>query len=399
MRRPAAEPRTRVALLTEIIAPYRVEPFNLLAAQPGVQLEVLFFAKTEDRRSWRVPTERIRFPYRVLGGLSVGRMYQGAMLFLNPGVVTRLLRLRPHVVVCGGWHHPTLWLGLLAARLCGARVLVWSESTAADSRVPHRAKDALKRWMVARADGFVVPGAPQRDYLLSMGAPADRVWVAPNAVDNGHFAAGAALRETVRGELGLSGTVVVFVGRLLDEKGVPELLDAAAALRGSGATVLVVGDGPDAGRYRREAAERGLHNVVFAGFRDQDELPGLYSAADVFVFPTRSDPWGLVLNEAMAAGLPVVSSDAAGATRDLVRPGENGFVYPSGDGDALRDALLALVGDEALRARMGRRSREIVSAFTPAAMAGALAEAALRVRKGAPAAAPEPADAASGGPA
>jgi len=102
--------RIRAVVLTEIIAPYRVPFLNLLAQEAGIDLEVLFMAESEPRRRWRVPKDEIRFRYRVLRGLRWSRRRTGDSLFFNPGVLSHLRRLRPHVVVCGGWHQPTCWL-------------------------------------------------------------------------------------------------------------------------------------------------------------------------------------------------------------------------------------------------------------------------------------------------
>ena len=107
-----AEP-VRVALLTEIISPYRIPVFNELAAMEGVELDVLFFSETEGRRNWRIPWEKIHFRYRVLPGLLVTRRYQGGPVFFNPGIVGALRRGKYRAVICFGYHHPTIWLALL----------------------------------------------------------------------------------------------------------------------------------------------------------------------------------------------------------------------------------------------------------------------------------------------
>jgi glycosyltransferase involved in cell wall biosynthesis len=112
------------------------------------------------------------------------------------------------------------------------------------------------------------------------------------------------------------------------------------------------------------AARYGLSRVVITGFVNQGEISRYYAAADVLVLPSSHEPWGLVLNEGMCFGLPVVASDAVGAAPDLVHSGENGFVYPAGDVSALADALRRLLADSAGRGRMGARSREIVAAFS-----------------------------------
>jgi glycosyltransferase involved in cell wall biosynthesis len=208
---------------------------------------------------------------------------------------------------------------------------------------------------------FLVPGAEARAYVESLGVPAARIVVAPNAVDAAIF--GSAVRTRSDGPCRL-----VAVGRLAHEKGLDTLLEAADGLP---VEIILAGTGPEEDRLRRMAGS----NVRFLGQVARDELPALYADADVAVMPSRSDPWGMVLNEAALAGLPLVSTTAAGAAHELIEDGVNGFRVPPGDPAALRAALVRLVEDDALRAAAGERSREIAARFTPDAWADAVADA------------------------
>ena len=141
-------------------------------------------------------------------------------------------------------------------------------------------------------------------------------------------------REQLRRDLGLHGVTFVYVGRLWRDKGVGDLIDAYAKTRSASSaetSLLLVGDGPDEASLRARCAAEGVSDVVFAGFHQQEELAPYYAAADVFVFPTLGDPYGLVVDEAMACGLPVVSSTAAGELRRRVTDGVTGFITGPGD--------------------------------------------------------------------
>ena len=122
--------------------------------------------------------------------------------------------------------------------------------------------------------------------------------------------------------------------------------------------------------------------VRFEGAKDRDELVAYYRDADVFVLPSRSEPWGMVLNEAAAAGLPLVATEESGAARDLVEEGVNGFRVPAGDVAALRERLTRLAADAELRASAGARSRELARGFTPEAWADGVARLADRAQRG-----------------
>ena len=370
----------RVALLTEIISPYRIPVLNELAADRRIELDVFFFAETESRRRWRVTWEQIRFQYRVLPGFLVAHRYQHGPIFLNPGILVALWRGKYQTVIFFGYHHPTIWIALLWCRLSGVRALLWSESTLMDSRSTGRVIEWIKRRIVRLCDGFVAAGKAQVDYLKYLGAPADQIWIAPDAVDSDFFTNQSQVfknrRKEIKQALNVDGPIILYVGRLLDAKGVPDLLAAFERITAqTGATLFLVGDGPKLDRYQEICRVRKLTSVRFEGFRPQEELPKYYGIADLLVFPTRSDPWGLVLNEAMCAGLPVVASSAAGATADLVHPGQNGFVHDPEDVDMIARHMLTLLSNDDLRRRMGNASRKIIGDFSPQKMAQGFVEA------------------------
>jgi glycosyltransferase involved in cell wall biosynthesis len=235
----------------------------------------------------------------------------------------------------------------------------------------HALKEALKRRIFGRVDGVITAGRDGRAMAHRYGVDPDRIHIVRHVVDVDHFASATALarrqREETRTALGLHGVVYLYVGRLWQGKGVRILLDAyaeAVAEGGKSTSLLVVGDGPEAPTIRRLSAEHGL-SVRLAGFRQKDELPLMYAASDIFVFPTLGDPYGLVVDEAMAAGLPVISTRSAGEINERVRDGENGYLVPAGDATALAGAMRRLGSDPALRNRMGARSAEIIAPYTP----------------------------------
>jgi glycosyltransferase involved in cell wall biosynthesis len=171
---------------------------------------------------------------------------------------------------------------------------------------------------------------------------------------------------------------VLFVGRLESEKGVLTLLDAWTAVPRS-SELTIVGTGSLRPRIAQRVATTVMGRVKLLGHQGRDDLADRYAEADVFVFPSVSDPWGLVVNEAMAAGLPVVASSAAGAVVDLVQHGRNGFVVDPWDARAQRDSLSELIEDPAQRLRMGRESSTMIEAFSPEAWASGMREAVVGV--------------------
>jgi glycosyltransferase involved in cell wall biosynthesis len=188
-------------------------------------------------------------------------------------------------------------------------------------------------------------------------------------VDVAHFGGARAVsstdRATGRRSLGLRGTVVIYVGRLWSGKGVDLLLDAFDRLLADDLDVslLLVGDGPDEAAYRRRTA--GNDRVVFAGFQQRERLPWHYALADVMAFPTLGDPNGLVVEEALAAGVPVVSSNAAGNIERRLPLDGPGRIFVSEDLDALTTTLREVVDDAAARTAMADQAAASVAGMTP----------------------------------
>jgi glycosyltransferase involved in cell wall biosynthesis len=180
--------------------------------------------------------------------------------------------------------------------------------------------------------------------------------------------------------LGLPPRYFVFAGRVTREKGVFQLLEAYTQLepelRAQVGLVLV---GEETAKNElilmKSAAKIYPGKVIFPGFAQRDQLAAFYALAEVMVFPTLSDTWGLVVNEAMACGLPIIASDAAGCVADLVHDGENGYVIPSANVNKLAEAMATFARDPQLASRMGQRSARLIDDFSPECCAGGLATA------------------------
>jgi glycosyltransferase involved in cell wall biosynthesis len=358
----------RLALLTEIPAPFRIPLFNALAARPDVELRVLFLAAADPRRRhYELHEDEWRFDRRVLPGRELRR--GGRWIVLNRQVGRELRRFRPDAVAVGGWNQPAFWQALLYTRTHRVPLLVWVESTLRDARSEARPLELAKRALVRGAAGAFVPGRASAEYARALGFPDERIVVAPNAVDRRLFGERVArLRRTH------DGCRFLYVGRLDAEKGLDVLLEAFRDVPGE---LEIVGSGTEEAALRRAAPER----VSFTGPLGRDDVVARYAAADAFVLPSRSEQWGMVLNEAAAAGLPLVATTAAGAAHELVEPGVNGFLVEPGDVGALAQALRSVAEDPAFRAAAGRRSRELVAALTPEAWAAGVATLAATARR------------------
>lgn len=347
----------RFALLGEIPAPFRIPLFNAVADR--LQFRALFLARTDPRRAhYELHEDEWRFEGRVLPGreLQVG----GRWVVLSRGLRRELSRFRPDVVGVGGWNQPAFWQALAWCKVRRRPLVVWVESTARDARSEAAPLELAKRAMIRSAAGFIVPGRAAAEYIESLDVPARKVVVAPNAVDTEIFNSAAHDRQ------GRKGCTFLYVGRLDPEKGLDILLRAFERVPGK---LVLVGSGAQESRLQSLASDR----VRFAGPVGRDALVPLYAEADVFVLPSLSEPWGMVLNEAAAAGLPLVATEGVGAAHDLIEDGVNGFRVPGGDEQALAEAMRRLAEETDFRGAAGARSRELSRHFTPEAWAGAVA--------------------------
>jgi len=365
----------RVAILTEIIAPYRIPVFNILAKDLDVELDVLFFAETESRRSWQIPKEKIKFNYKVLKGFIVGKSLHNDSIFFNPSIVAELIKGKYDTIIVGGFHHPTIWLSFFYACITKKRFILHSESTLGDIRSSNVVKNWLKKFFVKHCSGYIIPGMPQKRYLLSLGADNKKIWIAPNSVDSKLFKKALEERknnkENTKEAMGIKGDVILYVGRMIHAKGVQDLIEAFAEIKKSFSDIslVLVGEGPDRRKYEEMCCQKSIEGVIFTGFIEQENLPKYYTIADVFIFPTHSDTWGMVINEAMLSDLPVICSKKAGAAEDLIKANKNGLIHEPGDIAGISCCVARLLGDKKLAEDMGRRSREVIASYSPEDMA------------------------------
>ena len=377
----------RLVILSEIIAPYRIPVFNALARIPEIDLHVVFLAESDPGlREWRVYKDEIRFSYQVLR--SWRQRIAGHKLLLNRGMKEALRGANPDAILCGGYNYPAAWQALRWARKNQIPFMAWIESTAQDVRSRKATVEFLKNRFMRACRAFVVPGKSSLQYVMNYGTREEIIFVAPNAVDSELFAGQAAVvREDGakhRHALKLPLRFFLFVGRLVREKGVVDLLEAYGKLTSdvrAAVGLVLVGDGAARAELSRRASQISPGEVQFTGFVQRDQLGIYYALAEAFVFPSQSDPWGLVVNEAMACGLPVISSEAAGCTADLVQDGWNGRVVRSGDVSQLASTMEDLAQDSAARTQMGNHSKERILRYSPEDCAAGIAEAALSLGK------------------
>ncbi|NCO18661.1 MAG: glycosyltransferase family 4 protein [Gammaproteobacteria bacterium] len=352
-----------VVYWNNIPSPYMVERFNALADRGAFEFEAWFNDRIEADRSWNVDEGSWRFRHRYL---PTTRLLCRTFHWPLP-----LLGRCPDVLV-SLYAEPAFIIGWAVAKLRGAKTGFRVLMTHGRWVSRHPLKEALKRFLFRRVDAIETPGEDGRQFAMRYGAPTERIFFATHTVDIPHFQAGASAarsqRNALREDLGLQGTIFIYVGRFLWGKGMNYLLEAFEAVQRQSVEpvgLLMVGDGPEEANLKQACTEHGIRNVVFAGFQQKPKLPHYYALADVFVFPTLDDCYGLVVDEAMACSLPVISTSAVGEIRDRIEEGVNGYIVPPEDSGALAERMLHLAQDSALRVRMGQVSADKIQGHTP----------------------------------
>jgi glycosyltransferase involved in cell wall biosynthesis len=294
-----------------------------------------------------------------------------------------LSEIQPGVVCINGWSYGG---GAAALQWCLPRavpVVLMSESTAVDAK-RHWWLEALKRRIVGLCSAALVGGTPHREYMETLGARVDAVFTGYNAVDNEHFRTGAEAarrhENLLRSELGLPNQYFLACARFVPKKNLSGLLRAYAQYRqwtGPDAwSLVIIGDGELKRQLFVLRDQLGLREkVLFLGSKKYDALPAYYGLAGAFVHGSTTEQWGLVVNEAMAAGLPVVVSNRCGCAADLVQEGRNGFSFDPNDVLGFATALRRAAENSSRREQMGHASQDIIASWSPRRFADGLAGA------------------------
>lgn len=291
----------------------------------------------------------------------------------------------PDVIALPGWSAPAALAGAQWAARRRIPAIVMSDSNAHDfSR--RAVSELVKRRLLTLFQAGLCAGTLSRAYLVDLGLDPERIFIGYDVVDNDHFAKGAAAMAEGGGmpegvPPAWRGRYFLASARFVAKKNLPRLVDAFARYRemaGAEAWPLVLlGDGEMRGELERRRAALGLEDVLaMPGFKQYGELPRYYGTAGAFILASTTEQWGLVVNEAMASGLPVLVSARCGCAFDLVENGRNGAIFDPGDADALARLMCEIAGDAAARSAMGQASRDIIAGWAPERFADGLRQAA-----------------------
>lgn len=344
--------KVRVAIVTNIPAPYRLPVLERLANELDIELCVFFCSGHEPDREWDLGASS--FKHVFLRERFVN--FRGRFIHANPDLWGQLRANRPEVVVTTGFN-PTHLLSYVYARLYGAKHVAMTDGTfQSESRLSsvHR---WVRRSVYKGSRAFVGASDGAFELYRSYGIDAERMFKSHLCANNRAFFNEPVVEKRFD---------FIFCGRFVAAKNplfAVEVARSVAQRLGRPVSILFVGSGAMESQMRAASASAGLLlESVFAGFARQDELPRLYGSARILLFPTQLDVWGVVANEACAAGLPVLVSPFAGSAGELILDGQNGFVLPL-NVRQWSDAGVRLLSDGGLYASMSAKSRALVHEY------------------------------------
>lgn len=365
---PTPSQQPRIAIVTNMPTPYRIPVFAALPSLTGGEVHCIYLTHKEPNREWTVAAEpdAVRTHYPPSHEVTVGDKY----IHFTAGLSALLASIAPDVIVTTSFSQPYLAAFLYAWRHAIPH-LPMTDGTFDTEQSLTAVHRAVRRFVFRRSAAFVGASLGSQRLFASYGIAPERFFQSHLCADMARFAAADStpVERTVD---------FVFSGRMHPDKGPEFALDVAAGVaRRLGRRVIIeyLGNGPRWDALHEQAAKLGeLVEVRFAGFLDSAELPQAYRRSRVLLLPSQTDAWGVVANEACAAGLPVLLTPMAGAAGEIVRDHENGRILPL-DLCAWIDAATVLLSDAALWQRMSTRGRQLVADYTYDNAARGLADA------------------------
>lgn len=277
-------------------------------------------------------------------------------------------KFKPDVVNVSGYYEPAMNTVIFYCRMVGIKVIISVDSTEEDK--PNIWwKEAIKRFVVNRAQGFFCYGSKAAEYMLKFGAKPHQILLENNAVDNEKISSiylkSLPGRGAEKQKYGLRPYNFIYTGRLMAIKNVDNLLIAFSKLKTKDWGLIILGDGAEREKLIKYVSDNNLEGVRFIDGQAWYDVPKFMALGDVFVLPSYSEPWGLVVNEAMVYGMPVIVSNKCGSSHDLVKNNKNGYTFNPYDTDELAAIMDKFVKEPGKTKEFGEVSKEIIKKYSP----------------------------------
>ncbi len=354
-----------ILLITNIPTPYRIPLFNELSRQLkeiDLNLIVAFGALGYERRKWQIDMSECKFEYTVLDGKN---LYQGnaeKSSFTYTGLYQLLAEKKPQAVIIGGYSIAAIKLWW-RSWFYKTPYIIWSGAINRIGEPKSFIRNLQRKMLISRAAGFVAYGTLSKEFLIHLGAPPNKIKIGINTVDTNFFAAGVAKWKNNEA-LDHTRHHLLYIGNLTEGKRLDLLLHAIQELRQKRDDFVldIVGTGNALPALKQLSSTLKIDDMVkFHGFVDREGLLEYFANAKCFLFPSNYDVWGLVLVEAMCAGIPCLSSIYAGATQDLITEGITGFALDFKKKEAVANRINWILDNPREAAKIGEKARKFMA--------------------------------------
>lgn len=329
----------------------RVNLFNKMNSHftnKNIDFKVIFLSVSDKNRHWKNNFKNIKFKYEVLENIPI-RVGKKDLFtfFINIGIFKVLKRERPNIIIACEWANMSTYLANYYARKNKIKFYLWSGSTKYEKSWRRSLFNPLVKYLIKKTINFIAYGTRAKKYLISLGANPKNVQIIYNSVDIDYFEEKSRKfsekgKEALKEELGIkTSKTILFSGQLIERKGIFELLEGFKNYQkiDKDASLLIIGKGQEKEKIKEIIESQNIKNIIFTDFIQYDDLYKYYAISDLLILPSREEVWGLVINEAMACGLPIITTHETGASVDLVEENKNGYIIKSNNSKAITEAI------------------------------------------------------------
>ena len=362
--------KTSIVVIHNVVSPYKTLLFNQLnkLIENWCIFTVFFLAKTERRLDWDVNLEEIRFNYEILSNKKLDDTSNFLLVYRT---FMQLSFHNPDLVIIVGYFEMSCWAAFCWAKINKKKVIIIVESHYLDKK-RYFIKEIFKRFIVSRCDAALVDGQRHKDYTVKLGMKEDRVFIknGTGPVDVDYYQSN--MKKYNKNDLTRLNNIpehnLIFVGRFSIEKNIFALLRAYSRLSNEKKKLwglILMGNGPQKEEIKQFITANTLKNVFTPGFVQKADIIKYYAMSDILVLPSISEPWGLVVSEALACGLPVIVSNQCGSFPDIVKEGVNGFSFNPYDEEQLFEIINSVTDWSYDLVKMGNISKTIIREHSP----------------------------------
>jgi len=355
-----------IVIVHNIVTSYKIALFDELSKLLQ-NLYVVFIAQSETRRDWQIDISQIKFPHTILfddpiDTLNSVKIAQRTWKTLNT--------INPETLIICDYSNIFGWVSLRWGKKNKTDLIFWLDSTRND-RNHYFPKEQIKQCFLKHFNLFLAPGVKTKQYLESMKVDSNQIITTGYCVDNNYFIEQYEKyfdqKQNLLSRLGIrTNNNFIFIGRFTKEKNILTLIDSFSRLKNNNWGLILLGDGPQKSDAQSYILEKQVKDSIFLpGFIQQKDIVKYFAVADVFILPSLSEPWGLVVNEAMLCKLPVVVSTYCGCQPELVKEGINGFSFNPHNATELTKIMQGFIDNKHDIASMGAAGFKLISQHTP----------------------------------